>query len=149
MTWVIIANTNSCRIFAYETNPKKLTLVEGLTHPDSKLRNVDLVSDGPGKYRSFTHIGSSFDPRETAHQNEINSFAREIASKLNAAKKKEDYKDLILIAQPHMIGLLHQHLDHHVMQCIKDNINKDYTKLSEKELFDKLNKSLPKKRFLK
>lgn len=140
MVWLVTANTNSCRIFSYEKNPNTLTLVKEMNHPASKLKSFDLASDGPGHYKSDGSSRGTFSPNETPKENEINFFSREIAKALDAARRQNAYRSLVFAIPPHMNGLIHEHLENHVKDCIISNIKKDYTHLKEHEILDALKK---------
>lgn len=47
-TWVIVLNSNNCRIFKYSKKPRQLEMITELNHPRNKLRELDLTSDKPG-----------------------------------------------------------------------------------------------------
>lgn len=136
MIWIITANTNSCRIFNYENKMKKLTLVTELNHAESRLKNIDLVSDRPGHYKSRGATRGAFSAHEEPREVEIENFSREIAKRLDAGKKTNQYATLILVALPHMIGLILQHLDHHTKACITADIKKDFTALTDREILE-------------
>ncbi|MGH8667281.1 MAG: host attachment protein, partial [Burkholderiales bacterium] len=61
-------------------------------------------------------------------------FALQVARELDHGRTKNAYQRLILVASPHFMGLINQHADAHVRQLVSDSIEKDYTKISEKEL---------------
>lgn len=138
MIWIVITNSNACRIFEYQKKEKKISLIKELFHGASKLKGIDLVSDGPGHYKTDGSARGTFSPRETPKENEIEQFSQEIAQVLDHGRTTNQFKDLILVIPPHMNGLIHQHLDHPLKNCIIDNIVKDYTHLKEHEILDTL-----------
>jgi len=142
MIWFVAANTSSCRIFEYDKKPKKLTLITDLYHGESKLKDSDLVSDRPGHYKSDGSSRGAFSPHEEPREVEIEHFSREIAKVLDTGRKANQYETLIIAIPPHMNGLLHQHLDIQVKNCIANNIIKDYTHLKETEILDALKRDI-------
>lgn len=138
MRWVIVANSSSCRIFDYSKANKTLTLIKELYHPESKLKGIDLVSDGPGHYGTGGVARGKYQPREEPQEAEANVFAREIAELLDADRRANQYKDLILFAPPHMTGLLQKHFNSHVKDFISESYNKDYGYFTEPEILQAL-----------
>lgn len=138
MTWLVTANSNSCRIFQYENKPVKINLIKEITHQESRLKGTDLITDRPGHYKSSSVNRGSFAADETPHQIETDIFAREIAKELDKGKRTNQYQKLILAMAPQMSGLLHQHLDEQVEKTVINNIIKDYSHLKESEILEAL-----------
>lgn len=144
MIWLVITNTSACRIFEYQKKEKKLSLIRELFHPESKLKGMDLMTDGPGHYKTDGSGRGSYMPHEEPKEIEIEQFAREIAHVLDHGKATNQFQDLILVIPPHMNGLIHQHLDHQLKNCVLNNIVKDYTHLKEHEILGTLTKDIHK-----
>lgn len=142
MIWFVAANTNSCRIFLLNKKEKTLTLIDELVHPESKLRSSEITADRPGHYATMAGGRGAYVAREEPKEVEIEQFSREIAKALDHGRRKEKYQELILAAQPHMIGLIQKHLGNHVKECITHSLNKDYTHLKEHEIYKVLQADL-------
>ena len=142
MVWVVTANTNRCRIFNYVKNPNQLTLVKELYHEASTLKDSDLVSDRPGHFKTRGTSRGAFSPHEEPKTVEIEVFARQIAKELDSNRRQNKYDTLILVIPPQMNGLVHQHLDKHVKECVSHNLNKDYSFLKEHEIVETLKQDL-------
>ena len=136
MILVINANTNDCKIYHYDKHPAQLKLLKEISHPANKLKNRDLTSDRPGHYQGGESARGSYSPHMEEKENEINNFSREIARELNQRRNENDYKTLIVIAPPHMYGLLVQHLNKHVKNMVTHDIQKDLIHYTERELLD-------------
>jgi len=139
MTWLVIANTNNCRIYGFEKNAKKLTLIKEFNDPDAKLKNLDLSSDKEGHYQTSNARRGAYSPAESPKDVEVEHFAREIAKELDAQRRLNSYDNLIIVAAPHMNGLISQHLNEQVKKMIIENILKDYNSLPDHELIKVLN----------
>lgn len=135
MIWVVSSDTNTCRIYQYN-KPFQLTLIKELKHPENKLKTSDLISDRPGHYQTSGPTRGvytqSTDPKDVM----IDNFSREIAKELDHGRNDHAYKNLIIIASPHMNGLLFQHFNKHVKESVINRIHKDLLHLSEQELLD-------------
>lgn len=135
MTWVTVANSNSCRIYCYQKKPSQFILLKEISHPEIKLKKSDyLTSDKPGHYQTNSTARGAYSPHMDPKEAEINRFYHEIAEELDQGRKNNLYKDLIIITPPEMKGLLLKHINKHVADLITKSINKDFQHLSDKEI---------------
>lgn len=134
MVWVVVANTNKCRIFNYRRDKHLLSLIKELEHPESKLRNQDLVTDKSGHYKSREYQRGAFQPDTNPKEHEIERFANMIAKELEQNKAKHQFESLLLISPPHMDGLIAGSLDKKLERLIIGNVSKDYVSFTENEL---------------
>ncbi len=137
MIWVIVANSNDCRIYNYNKRKDNLTLLKELSHPENRLKTGDfLTTDKPGHYQANATARGAYSPHMDPKEVEIDRFSREIADQLDKGRKTNAYEKLIIITEPHMNGLLFQHLNKHVQELVINNIQKDLQKLSDDKLRD-------------
>lgn len=142
MRRIIIANTNSCRIYDYQKSHNSLSLIKEINHPENKLKNQDLVSDGPGHYKSGTTGRGAFSPRTEPTDVNFDNFAREMAVGLDEERNKNDFKELVVIMPAQMEGLFLHHLNKHVNALITKRMQKNIMHLSEHELLSYFNENL-------
>ena len=138
LAWVVLTNTNSCRIYNYSKKEKMFSLNRTIEHPENKLRDIDLTSDKPGHYATNGGAHGAFSQRSDPKKIKIDDFSREIARVLDHGRNTHIYKYLILIAPPQMHGYLFQHINKHVQELISHNIEKDILHLNEHELLEVL-----------
>ncbi len=144
-TWVLVANASRANLYATERIGKKMTCLKDFTHPESRAKGSTLASDRPGHYKSRgTGHGSMGDPADPKYF-EANRFAGELASELNAGRKANDFRRLVLVASPHFHGLLNAHLNEHTRAMVENYIHKDFTGCPEIELPNRLIKNIPAK----
>ena len=134
MIWVINSNSNTCRIYLYNKAHAKLDLVKEIEHPENRLHTRDLISDGPGKYKTSGGAHGSYSQPSDPKEVKIDSFMRDIAKELNSERTKNSYEKLIVISPSHTNGLLMQHMDKHVKELIISNIQKDLLHLNDRDL---------------
>ncbi|MDP3561669.1 MAG: host attachment protein [Legionellaceae bacterium] len=134
MKWIMVANSNDCRIYEYDKNIKKLTLINEISHPENKLKNRDLITDRPGHYSLNATTRGSYEPEMNTHDTAVNKFAKEMALYLNAGRNKHAYDQLILLMPPVMEGLLIKHLKKQIFSYIEQIVQKNLVNLSEHEL---------------
>lgn len=140
MKWIMFANSNDCRIYAYDQHKKHLTLIDEICHPENKLKVHDWVTDHPGHFQSCgTHHGS-FEPENSPVDTAIDGLARDMAERLNKGRVDHAFDDLILIMAPRMEGLLNKHLNKETRDCVTKVIQKNLMFKNEHEVKDYLNK---------
>lgn len=126
-TLVVVADSCHARIYRLVKFPK-IEEIFHFEHPESRLRNQDLVSAKPG--RSFQRSGSvqySYQPETEPKQLEALKFARQLADFLSSAEKKGEFNRLYVIAEPSFLGLLRQHISHEVQKTIVAEVAKELT----------------------
>jgi len=132
--WVVTTDSNTCRIYNYSKKPAQLTLLKEIKHPENKLRDIDLTSGKPGRYKSSGSAHGAYSQPTDPKEIKIEDFSREIAAELDHGRTTLAYKKLIVIAPPHMNGLISQHINKHVKELIAHNFEKDLVHLHDHEL---------------
>lgn len=134
-TWVLVANASAAKLYTSENlRHNHLVLLDEYSHPDSRKKRTELISDRPGSYEGRGICHGTFVERSDPKEVEAEHFAQELASKLNSGRNSNSYEKLLLIASPHFQGLLKKHMDAKVSQKVTHVIEKDYTKIPEKAL---------------
>lgn len=135
-TWVVTTDSNTCRIYNYSKKPAQLSLVKEIKHPENKMRDIDLTSGKPGHYKSNTSAHGAYSQPSDPKEIKIDDFSREIAKELDHGRNSKAYNALILIAPPHMTGLLSKHINKHVHDLVTHKIDKDLIHLADHELLN-------------
>ena len=141
-TWVLTLNSNDCRIYKLSEKPYQLILLKEIQHPESKLRDIELTSDKPGRYEAADLAHGAFTQPSDPKEIQIEDFSRQVAKELNKDRNIEAYNKLIIIAPPRMNGLLFQHLNKHVKDLVIHNIKNDILNLTEPELAEFLHQHM-------
>lgn len=135
MTWIVLVNSSLCRIYFFDRREHKITPIKEIAHPENRNKASDyFTSDKPGHYQSSSTAHGSYEPHTDPKETGIQRFAIEVANELDHARTQNAYKRIVLISPPHMLGLLHEHMNKHVKQLITNEINKDILHLSDHEL---------------
>lgn len=132
--WLVVANSSLARIFKIEKKDK-LTEIKVLEHPESRLHNMDLVSDKPG--RDFESSGArrhALEPKVLPKRHEFAVFAKSIADYLETAYNEGEFASLYIAANPSQLGLLRQSLHPNVSKCVKEEVDKDLTQMKPDEI---------------
>jgi len=90
-------------------------------------------------------IHGSFTQRTDPKEVKIDDFARNLAKELDHDRCINAYQQLIVIAPPHMNGLLSHHFNKHVKELISHTIEKDIIHYNERELLDFLHQHVGSK----
>lgn len=136
MFWVVVTNSNFCRIYNYSKNPVQISLLKTIEHPESRLKDTDLISDRSGHYKTMSSTRGSYEQRTDPKKNEIDQFAHDIANELETARNNNACDQIIIIASPQMSGLLFQHFNKHLKKLIRNNIQKELLYTNQDELLD-------------
>ena len=124
--WIVVTDSAEGRIFSADPRGHKLKEIEDLIHSESRIRDRELTSDGPGS--AFGPAGGGrhgISGQDSAHKHEIDTFARQVAKRLNKAHESGEFKQLHLSAPPAFLGLLRKQLDSKVMENLEQTIDKN------------------------
>ena len=139
-TWILVANASEAKLYANTGISKGLEKVAAFDHPDSRKKNSDLVTDRSGHMQSAGNGHGARQPATDPKQHEHENFAREIAHHIEHGRTGNQYQRLIVAAEPHFRGLLNNTFSTQVHSLISENLEKDYTKVTQKELCGHLEK---------
>lgn len=123
-TWVLVANGAMARIFSLSKG--RLSELEVLTHPQTKMHGHDLVNSKPGNSHNRTGFGSH--PMEThlsPQQNEAEHFAKEVAQHLDLKHRKNSFQHLHIVATPTFLGLIRKSIHPQTQKSILSEVDKD------------------------
>ncbi|PKM45362.1 MAG: host attachment protein [Gammaproteobacteria bacterium HGW-Gammaproteobacteria-1] len=139
--WVLVANGSEARVFNLTKRSDGLKLVSEHLHPASRMKGEKLASDRPGTYMedsSSMSTGSAYEEPMSPKEYEIDRFAHELAGTLNSGRTANSYGKLTIVAPPAFRGLLNKHMNDQVKKLITQQVDKDYTKVNERELLGQL-----------
>jgi protein required for attachment to host cells len=135
MLWIVTANSSQCSIYRCAHRGSSLTLLKEFTHPEMRLKKSEyLTSDKTGHYKTDISARGAYEPHTDPKEVEMTHFCHEIANELDRGRNDHEYKELIIIAPPHMNGLLFQTLNKHVKELIGNKIQKDIQNFTQPEL---------------
>ena len=126
-TWIVVADSARARIFFSERRNQDWQLMESLEHPESRARTPELVTAMPAMERGEL-------PKE--HEGEV--FARQLGRRLGRAFHAHEFRRLVLVAPPEMMGYLRRALPPGVAGAVTHEITKDLSQLKQDELEDRI-----------
>lgn len=126
-TWIVVADAARARVFARHEGG--LRERHNLTHPESQLHDRDLRTGGKGEVNKSAGTGShQSDPAETTMEKHAELFAKELADFLKQARVKGDYGELVLVAEPKVLGRVRDNLDSATAKAVTRTIDKNLTR---------------------
>ena len=136
VTWVLVSNAAEARLFKNEGCNTGLHLVQDWQHPDSRKHQDELVTDAGGRVQQSFAAGArpGIEWQTSPKEAEMQHFANELATYLGAARKQNAFQHLVLVASPHILGLLREKLDAPTSAMISGTLSKDYTYVGIEEL---------------
>jgi protein required for attachment to host cells len=133
-SWLVVANSSIARIYKIEKK-HDLFEIKVLEHPESRLHNLDLVSDKPGRDFESAGIGKhSLEPKTLPKRQEFALFAKSIADYLENARNQGEFDTLYVAANPSLLGLLRQSLHPNTAKLLKGEVDKDLTLLKPRDI---------------
>lgn len=129
--WILAANSTEARLFSREKKFGPATEQQDWLHPESRLHGHDLENDRQGK--TFASHGYGQDDNEKPtdpKKREAQDFARELAKYLDAARARDEFTSLAIVADPSFLGLLRDMLDEHTRQRVDREVTKNLTRRS-------------------
>ena len=125
-TWVVVADSSAAHIFTAAHRHAPLTLVESLTHAESRMHPRERLSDVAGRGHDPVGPGRhGLDQGQTLRDEDRQRFAREIAARLEAAHRLKRFNDLIVMAGPAFLGVLRDALSKTLQQATVAEVPKD------------------------
>ncbi len=145
-TWMVAANAGRARFFSQQAESAPLEEINDMVNGGARLRASETESDQIGQLaasKSRFNVGaatqpSGYEPNQLPSEHQTELFARDVCSYLLQAYYEGRYQRLCLIAAPQFLGVLRKLLDPQVAALLSVEINKDFTRLSPKELREQL-----------
>ncbi|ABX77944.1 host attachment protein [Coxiella burnetii] len=90
-SWIVVANASKAKIFAvnkikFLTGKHNLELIKEYTHPESRMRDVEIASDRLGHFHAKSRGSGSFVEQTNPKKYEAESFAREVVNDLESGR---------------------------------------------------------------
>ena len=134
-TWVIVADSSRAKIYAQAQANSELDETVDLVHPSARLRGTDLSSDRAGAHAGgFGQEAHALDPRTDAKEHEAETFAKELADRLESGRTSGQFQKLVLMAPPEFLGVLREELNDELRKLVTGALAKDLVKRSAEEV---------------
>ena len=143
-TWIVAADSSRARVLQVLDREQKLQEVETFANPEGRMHERDLQADGAPRWSGHGGMGApgaastsgpGSDRQETTpgeHATEL--FAKELGRFLDKARSDHRYDALVLVAPPKFLGALRGELNKEVQKLVADELPKNLSWLSEREI---------------
>ena len=122
--YVIVADSARARILSGEAGSGSLIEINDLVHPESRLRQQDLVSDASGS-EAGGFGNHSMGHEKSAKDRAAHDFARQVVLEVEQIHKSGELGRLYLVAAPRFLGMLREHLGKSCRDLVSGEIDKD------------------------
>ena len=140
---VVVADSSRARIMVAENGNSPLVDEKDFIHPESRLREQDLVSDGPGSESDSGGFGKhSMGHEKAAHQKQAEAFAHELRDEIDKLRRSSDLRRIYLVASPKFLGLLRSSINKQCAELLAGELNKDLVDHSIEDIRSHLPKRL-------
>lgn len=135
-TWFLVADGSRAQIFVRETPERTISPVhDHMFVAPTRNRSSAMGSDRPGVGRDRVGFGRhAMEPEMDWQTHEKLMFAKHLGRTLKSGADSHFYDDLVLVAPPWMLGRLRDSLDAGTRRRICDEIPKDLTHLTAREV---------------
>ncbi|HVW24464.1 MAG TPA: host attachment protein [Polyangiaceae bacterium] len=120
-TWVLVANRTGARIF--DRDGYKLRLVRSFQHPSGRETDQDI--EAQRSHRTFDKHARGRTHQASPHEHSAEAFAQELANELGRGRTEQGVQRVVLIAEPHFLGLVRLELDGPTAKLVAATIPKD------------------------
>ena len=121
-TWFVVLSQSSMKLFTLNKENKILTHLQTIMNPLVKLKAKDISRHRPG--------AGATPPHDLIVQN----FALKMARYLDGQRKKKQYAELRIAAEPKFLGLLKKALPVETLKVVSDWVLKDLEKADTRQL---------------
>ena len=137
--WILVADNHLARV--YKKNYNRMELI-GEAEPEESLIESEINNKTMGRIASAagSTVHHKFEPHTNASRQEELTFAREISDFLEQVETADVFDRLIIIAPPKMLGDLRSNFSKLVKNRIVAEVDKDLTKLNDKDFEEALKK---------
>lgn len=136
-TWVVAAESSRARIFVSENRVSPLSELEDFSHPESRAKDQEIVSDKPGRgFDGMIEGRHGFEKQSDAKHHEAVVFAKRLAERIEQARARGEFEVIVLIAAPEFLGILRQQLGAQTTRLVAKTIDKNLVQKTEAEIRD-------------
>ena len=140
---VVVADGGKARILLVESRQSPVIEEMDFVHPESRLREQDLVSDGTGSESDTGGYGKhSMGHERAAHQKETKKFADELSAEIDRLRQSGDLHRIYLVASPKFLGLLRAAMSKQCSALVADEVSKDLVSHSVEDILSHLPRRL-------
>jgi len=125
-TFIVACSSAEARIFMSERRFGNWKQLEHLENPGATLRDQDRNTDRPGRaFDSFGKGRHAMTQEESVRDHELQTFAGDIAQYLSKAHTAGQFRQLVLVAEPTVLGFLRRKLSPPLKRALSFEVPKN------------------------
>lgn len=138
--WVVVVDGARMRVFRPNGETRRLETVHEELYEPARMKGAELLADRPGRTfdRSRDEGRHAMEPDTDPKRVEKEKFAYRVAELLEQGLNDGRYGELLLVAEPRMLGHLREALPKRVRERITKEIDRDLTGLPHPDLEKRL-----------
>ncbi len=146
LRWYVLVTRIDASIFIGRGAAEKLEFVEKFVNPEGLLQERELVSDKPGRKFSTAggNVRNDIGQQTPHHEMSARRFVRKISALLKEAYSAKQFDELVLVAEPHMLGLLRKAMPKQLQATVRHEVGHEY-RASDKSLGKKIQAAILEK----
>src|SRR5580700_11398960 len=142
--WILVCDAARGRLFEIRGDNPSWDLIETFSHPESRSKATDLVSDHSG--RRSSEGGSvhhnALAPASSPKEVEKAHFAHTLLKTLDQAMRSGRFRRWVLVAPPHFVGLMGRELTPELKKHLAATVDKDLNHVAVHELAERLKETV-------
>lgn len=137
--WVLVADESKARLFSTDKIRTELIESQTFSNPDAHLFEHELVAEGMGRsYDSHGKHRHAMEPKTSERDSILLRFVKNIVHRLEKGATSEEYRHLILVAPPDMLGVIRQELGENTRKRVHHAIAKELAQAKPEEILKHL-----------
>jgi protein required for attachment to host cells len=133
-TWILVAHRGGARLFENAGPGTGMQLVEDIPHPEGRLKSGEINADKPGRaFDTFGRRHGMSQEHEAADQVSL-MFAKHLCDKLEKARAENRFGNLVLVAEPRLLGELRAALNKPTAALVSATLDKDLIAIENRDL---------------
>ena len=144
LTWLVVADSSKARIFTTDSRTGPINEIQSIVHSEARLHEQKMTSDLSGRSNGNGGGGNTYQAKVSPKDQENINFAKDIAHELDAARKQDKFKQIILVAPPDFLGNLRNSLNAQTQKLVGLELAKNLSQLKANEISEHLADSLKK-----
>lgn len=142
--WYVVANRTDAVLYEDERG-SKFKFLNRICNRKTNLIDAALLADEPNDGLSNTDekiLHHALSRKTPQHEQLAKKFAKQIAANLEIAYRQKRFKDLVLVAEPHFLGLLRNALNEPVLEAVRHEVRREYAQGSDRQLRELILKAI-------
>jgi len=140
-TWVLVAHRTGARLF--EHKGRELALLRSIENAAGRVEDHDIETGPQRTFDSHAQGRHAADRGDSVHERAATTFAHELARLLDEGRSRSGVKRIVLVAEPHFLGLLRAELGGATAALVTATVSKDLYAVNVADVLGHLDGVLP------